>query len=190
MPIERIVNSVFGSCSYLIDDGDGGVWMVDCGDVEPVVRLLRGRVVRGVLLTHGHFDHIYGLNELCKLFPDAIVYTNAAGRDALLDAKLNLSKYHETPFVFNRPQNIRLSDEGERITLSESMTAEVLATPGHNPSCLTYMVGSDLFTCDAYIPGSKVVTNLPGSDKHAAASSLTRLIALVPTKTLHPGHFV
>ena len=70
------------------------------------------------------------------------------------------------------------------------MTAEVLATPGHNPSCLTYMVGSDLFTGDAYIPGSKVVTNLPGSDKHAAASSLTRLIALVPTKTLHPGHFV
>ena len=47
-----------------------------------------------------------------------------------------------------------------------------------------------LFTGDAYIPGSKVVTNLPGSDKHAAASSLTRLIALVPTKTLHPGHFV
>ena len=190
MPIERIVNSVFGSCSYLIDDGDGGVWLVDCGDVEPVVRLLWGRVVRGVLLTHGHFDHIYGLNELCKLFPNALVYTNAAGRDALLDAKLNLSKYHETPFVFNRPQNIRLSDEGERITLSESMTAEVLATPGHNPSCLTYMVGSDLFTGDAYIPGSKVVTNLPGSDKHAAASSLTRLIALVPTKTLHPGHFV
>ncbi len=204
MVIGKVVNSVFGSCSYLVDDGGDGVWLVDCGDVGPVVELLLGRKVRGVLLTHAHFDHIYGLNELCELYPKVLVYTNADGREALLDAKLNLSKYHEAPFVFSRPENIRLVDDGDCIHLYDSnstdsridsasgagLAAEVYATSGHNPSCLTYVVGNDVFTGDAYIPGVKVVTNIPGSDKLAAARSLKLIQALSVGKTIRPGHYI
>lgn len=43
--------------------------------------------ISGVLLTHAHFDHIYGLNEIIALFPTTKVYTNEFGKRMLLNEK-------------------------------------------------------------------------------------------------------
>ena len=93
MVIRQVVNSVFNSCSYIISH-DGGSWIVDCGDVDHILPCIEGRV-EGVLLTHAHFDHIFGLNNLLAIFPAIPVVTNQAGKNALLNEKLNFSKYHD-----------------------------------------------------------------------------------------------
>ena len=51
----------------------------------------------GVILTHAHFDHIYGLPELLKQYPNCKIYTNESGRETLANAKKNMSFYHESP---------------------------------------------------------------------------------------------
>ena len=195
MPIEvkQICNSVFTSCSYVISHraGGGNAWIVDCGDVEPLVKALKGKQPICVLLTHAHFDHIYGLNNLLRLFPDTLVYTNENGRDALLNEKRNLSYYHETPFVFEHPQQIRLVNDGDEIELIENLNAKVISTPGHNPSCLTYIVGDAIFTGDSYIPGTKVITNLPKGNKKQAQESLDKMMQLlIKGFTVYPGHLI
>ncbi|MBR5030296.1 MAG: MBL fold metallo-hydrolase, partial [Muribaculaceae bacterium] len=156
----------------------------------PLLQLLQGRELKGVLLTHAHFDHIYGLNQLLEYFPDALVYTNEEGREALLDARKNMSLYHETPFVFEHPEQIKIVNEGDEIELAESLTVKVVATPGHHPSCLTYIVGDAIFTGDSYIPGVKVVTNLPRGNKKLAQEAVERILKLSEGKTIYPGHFV
>lgn len=176
------------SCTYIVDVGARDVWLVDCGDVEPLLPLLHGKVLKGVLLTHAHFDHIYGLNELLEKFPDCLVYTNDAGREAMLNDKKNLSRYRETPFIFNYPQQIRIVNDGDSINLSDTMIAGVHETTGHHPSCLTFVMGDNVFTGDAYIPGIKVVTNLPGGNKQQADESVVSILLLAQSKIIHPGH--
>ena len=81
MTIHQVVNTIFNSCSYVLTQ-DKQSWLVDCGDVDQILPLIDGKL-QGVLLTHAHFDHIYGLNHLDSLFPGVPVYTNQAGREGL-----------------------------------------------------------------------------------------------------------
>ena len=174
------VNSYFNSICYcfgkaLIDPGDEWDGFKD---------------VRTVLLTHAHFDHIYGLNRLFELNPEAKVYTNEHGRMMLLDDRRNMSRYHEIPFVFHHPEHIAVVNDGDEIDVGENITVKAVFTPGHNPSCITWIVGDCLFTGDSYIPGIKTVTNLPGGNKHQAEESIHLIKELAVGRTIYPGHKV
>lgn len=186
MVIRQVVNTVFNSCSYVLVQ-DGASWIVDCGDVELLLPLIQGQL-RGVMLTHSHFDHIYGLNDLLALFPHTPVLTNAAGREGLLSDKLNFSRYHETPFVLDTPEDIRLVDDQERFELFDGVNAQAVYTPGHSPCSMTWKIGDTLFTGDSYIPGVKTVTSFPHSDRQLAGESLERILGLAESCQVYPGH--
>lgn len=64
-------------------------WLVDVGDVDPVLECIGGDVtIRGVFLTHAHYDHLYGINRLIDLFPQCVVYTSEAGVEGIYSDKL------------------------------------------------------------------------------------------------------
>ena len=195
MQVSHIVNKVYASRTYILSqEGSPSVWLVDCGDVPHIVDMLSylggsSFIIKGVLLTHAHYDHMYGLPELTELFPSLLVYTNAIGKKALASERLNFSKYHEDSINYET-DNIIICEDGDEIELFDSVKAVVHYTPGHNPSCLTYEVGNYLFTGDSYIPGIKVVTNLPGGDKALAAESIEKIKHLAEGKVLCPGHVV
>ena len=188
MTVRCIHNSIFNSCTYVLA-GDEGSWLVDCGDAGQVGRYVQGEL-RGILLTHAHYDHIYGMNEVLRRWPAAVVVTNTAGQAMLQDAKKNLSFYHETPMVIDCPENIQVVAGNDTLPLMDGVACQVAATPGHNASCLTYVLDGCIFTGDSYIPGVKVVTNLPGGNRQLAADSLSKILTLAEGKTIYPGHFL
>lgn len=194
MTVSFVVNTVFTSRTYvLFNDEIIDVWVVDCGDVVPLVdtiSFLMGKsfTIKGVLLTHAHYDHIYGLPRLTELFPMIKVYTNDFGKAMLANPRTNMSKYHDDPIVYDDSRNVVVCKEGDMISLFDGVPAKVYETPGHNPSCLTYEIGDFLFTGDAFIPGVKVVTTLPGGDKALAMDSVERIRKLADGKTICPGH--
>jgi len=193
--VAHIVNTVYASRTYILWNGSvPEFWLVDCGDVAPLVDLLTSMgggsfKIKGVLLTHAHYDHIYGLPKLTELFPDVRVYTNEYGKVMLADERKNMSRYHEDPINYES-DNILVCEDGDKVELFEDVTAVAYFTPGHNPSCITYEVGAYLFTGDSYIPGVKVVTNLPGGDKTLATLSLEKILRLAKGTILYPGHVV
>ncbi len=63
-------------------------------------------------------------------------------------------------------------------------------TPGHNPGCLTMVLGDIIFTGDAYIPGVGANTRLPRANKEQAEQSLQRILKLAEGKTIFSGHKV
>ena len=188
LKLEYVVNSIFDSMTWSLSEMESNqVWLVDCGDAGSIKEKVVDKAIAGVLLTHAHFDHIYGLPELLKLYPDCRVYTNEVGRATLADSKQNLSFFHESPLSVVGPQ-VLLCREGDEIELFPDVVARVYETPGHHPSCLTYKVCDYLFTGDALIPGCKVVTNLPKGNKRIAQESFSRIKQLALGKIICPGH--
>lgn len=189
--IKQVVNSIFTSKTYILFcKGLNKAWLVDIGDVEPVVTFLEeaGLVVEGVLLTHAHFDHIYGLPELVKHYPQCKVYVTEYAKKGLASDKLNMSRYHETPVTYEGDNTI-LVHEGESLTLfNAEPLMEFYETPGHNPGCLTMVLGDMIFTGDAYIPGVGANTQLPHANKEQAMQSMERILKLAEGKTIYSGH--
>lgn len=143
--------------------------------------------MKAVFLTHTHYDHIYGIRELIKAYPDCIIYTSSFGKEALGSDKLNFSRYHNDPIVWTE-NNISILGEGDKIEITTGNVLEVLETPGHDKSCLTYKLGNDVFSGDSYIPGVKVIASFPNSHKTDAVKSKERIVRLADGRNLYPGH--
>ena len=95
-----------------------------------------GLTVKAVLLTHGHFDHIMGLDALLKEFP-VPVYAHEAERDLLESEQLNSSasmlgqpySFSGADFVTNR-QELRIA----------GFEIRVIYTPGHTVGGCCYYI--------------------------------------------------
>lgn len=192
MQVTRLVNTFYTSNTYVLwRENCPYVWLVDCGDYASQVRpLLGSRCVRGVLLTHTHADHIYGLKEVIADFPDVSIYTSEFGSMALGDSRLNLSRYHtEVPRLeLDGRDHVITVDEGADLELFEGVWCRVLSTPGHDRSCLSYLIGEYLFTGDSYIPGERLLALFPNSNKKDAKESYYRLVELGNIYSVCPGH--
>ena len=78
LQVKKIVGNLLASNMYLLFEASSAdCWLIDIGDFSALAKELPNDVcVRGVFLTHTHFDHIAGVNELCNMFPECKVYTS------------------------------------------------------------------------------------------------------------------
>ena len=187
MDISQHINSILNSNTYILSDKEN-CWLIDIGDTAKIFDFVSNKMnLKGVFLTHSHFDHIYGINELHERFPLCNIYTSDYGKIALKDSKKNLSFYNGYPVDYLNDNVIVLNDE-DRINIFDNIYLNVLATPGHCPSCLTYYTDNYIFTGDSYIPGIKVVTNLPKGNKIQSQESVEKIKKLTETRDIYPGH--
>ena len=81
------------NCYFVYEEGKREVIFIDPADNGAYIydRLQeKGFTVAGILLTHGHFDHIWGLAELRER-SGAKVYAYAGEKALCGDARLNVS---------------------------------------------------------------------------------------------------
>lgn len=187
--IKCIINSVLNSCTYILSNNySDNYYLIDCGDIKSVLDYIPiTGIIQGVFLTHVHYDHFYGLPKLLMSFPDCKVYTNKYGIAALASSKLNLSKYQGDPIeVFGR--NVLSINDKETIILYNDISIEAIETPGHNPSCMCYVINNHIFTGDSYMMDIPVVTKLPHANKELSDKSVLRILEIAKGKQIHLGH--
>jgi glyoxylase-like metal-dependent hydrolase (beta-lactamase superfamily II) len=169
------------NCSLLFDGGD--VWIVDPGqEGERIAALVEQRAARpaGILLTHGHFDHIGAVSALQTRWPDLPVYLHP-GDVPVLTHPLNCFP-PEYPAVAE-PRHIR-----DAHTLPAAF--RVIDTPGHTPGGVCYHLPADnlLLSGDTLFAGSVGRTDLPGGDMAVLMKSLEKVTALPDGTEVIPGH--
>ncbi len=180
------MNSAFDSNSYIVEPFDSSVcWVIDFGFVatSDELRRLIDRPVAGAFLTHCHYDHICGLSKLIDLFPDCRVFGSQYTLEGLSDSKLNLSYYKGTPIEI-RTEHQRVIQDQEVIVLFDHLPLHVIATPGHNEGCLSFVIDQYLFTGDSLIPGHEIVTKLKSGNKKEGKVSKQKLMELITEDTI------
>jgi len=179
---------------YLVSDETGHGFFVDPGgDPSEVLTALEAperRIVslERVLLTHGHADHIQGV-DLLRERTGASVWILQEDASMLDDPGENLSAYLGAPFSCKTPRE--LLRDGLVFAVG-SLEVEVLATPGHTPGSCCFFVrdGEErvLFSGDTLFARSVGRCDLPGGDERALRRSLERLGTLPDDLRVLPGH--
>ena len=189
MRITRFENSIFKSNSYIIDNGGSRAVIIDIGDFAPLEEFVKseGLEPAGVLITHTHYDHIYGIKEFMSRYPDVRIYTSEFGKMAFAKPNLNFSRYHNDFICIESDKIVPLGDN-DVISIIDNLRIKVIATPGHDMSCLSYEAEDNIFTGDSYIPGIKVVDTFPKSDKALARHWYEVLREMAQIHNVYPGH--
>lgn len=191
--VHTIVNSILNSCTYILYSEEKDVYLIDCGDVIPILDFVRrnNKTVKGIFLTHSHYDHIYGINQIISQFPNAIIYGSTETIEGLKDPKINLSKYHGESMIVSKDARINKISESSNIQLFNQKII-IIGTPGHDMGCLSFLVRDMLFTGDSYIPNLPVFTKWKRSEKQLALYFEVQIKKLLfeHNYTLYPGHSI
>lgn len=143
--------------------------------------------LKGILLTHGHFDHIQGLSALLKAF-NVPVYINKEDECMLSDSYLNGS---------NRFSRNDIYYDGDVKTFTDATVfhllkspIEVIATPFHTKgSCCFYLKDNKmLFTGDTLFSMGVGRIDFPNSAPELEHSSIYKLTKLDKDIIIYPGH--
>ncbi|MBO9600044.1 MAG: MBL fold metallo-hydrolase [Cohnella sp.] len=173
-----VVANAEGTRAVIIDPGTAD---------EALMRQLDGVQVEAILLTHAHFDHFGGVEELRKRY-DCPVYLHELEKDWLQDTVNNLSlNWPDVPEIKASPPDYLLAD-GQSLALCGE-TFRVLHTPGHSPGSVSFLVGDRLFSGDALFRGAIGPTGMPYSDHERLVRSIReKLFALPDSVVVLPGH--
>lgn len=166
--------------AVLVDPGAGAEKIVSgCKDLNVVVK--------AILLTHGHFDHVMAVDDLKKIW-DVPVYAYEKEAAVLADEALNLSNQFRSNSV--RLTADRLLKDGETFELI-GHTFKVIATPGHTCGSCCYYIESEqvLFSGDTLFKGSYGRVDFPTSSTRDMIHSVAEVLFDLPDAVkVYPGH--
>ena len=177
------------NCYFVYREGSSKVIFIDPADYgDQIFQAMKnnGFEVAAILLTHGHFDHIWGCSRLRQL-TSAPVYAYEGEEDVLLSSDLNVSAGAGRACTVKA--NTLLKD-GEEVTI-EGMTFKLIATPGHTQgSCCYYFEEANmLISGDTLFEESVGRTDLPtGSMSTLVRSVKDKLFELPDDVVVYPGH--
>ena len=189
MIIKRFVTGPLENNIYLlVDEKTKQAVLIDATalipEIEDAVKET-GSDVNFILLTHGHFDHIMGLNNLKEaLDAQAVINKN----DLVLSDNIN-----EFTRMFNQPDSKppvyeKFVEDNDIIQVGD-MVIKVITTPGHTEGGVCYLVDGNLFSGDTLFRESVGRTDLTGGSFEKLSDSIKNKLFKLPDDTkVYPGH--
>jgi glyoxylase-like metal-dependent hydrolase (beta-lactamase superfamily II) len=131
----------------------------------------KGYKITNIFLTHGHPDHVNGLDELLSTH----------------DVPVYISK-HEASFYTPDCKNLHKVEDHEKLKVG-NIEFECLHTPGHTPGCQCFKYGDALIAGDTLFIDGCGRCDLPGGSVKTMYKSLSEVILKLPDSTvIYPGH--
>ena len=193
------------NCYVVYNENTKECFVVDpAAPSAPLVEFIQteGLQLQGILLTHGHFDHIMGIDTLRREW-SVPVYASALEQKVLTDANVNLSVAYGAGYVF---ADAKFLEDGASLALA-GYQIRMISTPGHTAGGCCYYIEEEeerkeiaeqieyieeeevLFSGDTLFAGSVGRTDFPtGSMSTLVRSVKERLLSLPEDTQVYPGH--
>lgn len=198
-----VVGMVQTNVYFLYREGAKEAVLVDPADYGKALADEAGKLgleIKGIFLTHAHFDHIGGVEELAKL-TGARVYISDGEKELIHDTDANLSSQYHNPKTVQPDVFLR---DGEMVEIA-GMTIRCIQTPGHTEGSCCYYIGETgeeekgdvgkkpcppiLLSGDTLFEESVGRTDFPTGSMSALVRSVREKLFILPDETLvYPGH--
>lgn len=190
MRVEKFVTGIISTNCYLVINEETKQTVV----IDPAAcpkKLLgfieeEGLKIEAILLTHGHFDHIMGIDGFLGHF-EVPVYVHEEDERVMNDPVLNQSSTYTSGYTFSGARYLR-----DRQTLElAGFVFEVIHTPGHTWGGCCYYVASEnvLFSGDTLFQESVGRTDFETSSMSDLMHSVREKLFRLPEEThVYPGH--
>jgi hydroxyacylglutathione hydrolase len=193
MNVQTMVLGDFETNSYILtaDDTTKDCLVIDTGlDPEPLIDYLREKklVPEAVIFTHGHADHIMGVNALRENWENIKVVIHKEDAEMLTRASQNMSLLSGSAFKAE-PADIIIEEDGP-IEFA-ALKFDILHTPGHTRGgiCLYSRQHKTVFVGDTLFASSIGRTDLPGGNFNTLITSIKeKLLTLPPATQVFTGH--
>ncbi len=153
-------------------------------EIEQTIKNL-GAKVEYILLTHGHFDHVMGVNDLKRaLKTEAVINKDDL---AISDNVNEFTRLFGLPDS-DIPQYDKFIKDGDIIQVGK-MQIKVIHTPGHTEGGVCYLIEDKMFSGDTLFRESVGRTDLFGGSFAKLSNSIkNKLFQLDDNITVYPGH--
>lgn len=193
MKIDTIVLGDFEANCYCVrtDETASTCMLIDPGmNPEPLIHFLHRNNLtpEAVVLTHGHVDHIGGVETVRQHWPKVQVAISEQDAEMLTDPNKNLSILAGV-LVQARPAEILFN--GQRYFQAAGLHFEIIQTPSHTPGgiCLYNSEDQTLFCGDTLFAGSVGRSDFPGGNHELLIDRIKHKLLILPEQTrVYPGH--
>ncbi len=185
MNIKTFISGPIDANNYLLTDNNEAV-LIDCSEVKPeLLNALDGLKLKYILLTHGHFDHVLGVNGMREK-TGAKVLVNKADVERMEESANIMETFGVSGIA--TPKADDFIKDGDILKFGNT-EIKVIGTPGHTEGGVCYLIGDKLFSGDTLFKNSVGRTDLPGGDFAKLSKSIkNNLFNLEENTTVYPGH--
>lgn len=189
MEVIRMPVGVYAANCYIVYDSESkrGVIIDPGGSPDKIIREVEdmGLEIESIILTHGHGDHIGGVEGVRQHFK-VPVWVHEEDEKLLESEELNLSITMPIEPVSIKAD--RTFVDGDKIAF-DGKEIKVIHTPGHSPGGTTFDIEGKLFTGDTLFAGSVGRSDFIYSDGEALIEGIkTKLLVYEGDTEIYPGH--
>lgn len=188
--INVLTGTMLETNNYVLISENSAVMIEASCSVDMIQNVLQEKKLSAILLTHGHWDHYWELENLSKEFNCPIYMTK--------EAKEKIEKKEKT-FAGDRNPKIDLSNskivfvsDGDEIKLDNELCFKVISTPGHTDCSVSYLLSTKefeiLFSGDLVFKDGVGRSDLPTGNAQQLKSSIEKVLKLSDKTVLLSGH--
>ncbi len=183
MEVKRMICGAFGTNTYLLEENSDCLLIDPACKAEKLFPLLEDKNLLGILLTHGHFDHIKACDDLYKKY-NVPIYMSDKDKELVSDNSQGRAFGLLNVPTISSP--ITCLKEG--MMNIGPFSFEVIYTPGHTKGSVCFLFKDFIFTGDTLFRGSIGRTDLRGGNDSELKSSLRIFKDLDDDLIVYPGH--
>ena len=184
MTIDKIVTTKYSENMYILSE-NGKCFVVDPGaQADDIIEYISNRnlEIQFILLTHGHFDHIFAVEEL-KNKLNTVIYASEREKDLLEDPEKNYTRKVGNPITVKADYYVK---DGDTIPFNDS-SITVMETPGHTYGSVCYIYKNEMFSGDMLFKNSIGRYDLPTASFEDIKNSIERLKLMNDDINVYPG---